>query len=85
MLGPTVHELEQCRARNEFLEREHARLMLVVSEQADTIARGRSTDRMVAELCLSSRGRCEWAEASQRLVDKAVASGQNEEASTDDR
>lgn len=38
MVGPTVHELEQCRARNAFLEGEHARLMLVVSQQADTIA-----------------------------------------------
>jgi hypothetical protein len=42
MIAPVVHELTQLRARNEFLEREHARLMVVVSRQADDLALLRS-------------------------------------------
>jgi hypothetical protein len=38
MVVTDVHEVTQLQARNAHLEREHARLMLVVSEQADMIA-----------------------------------------------
>jgi hypothetical protein len=43
MVSPSVHELSQLRARIDFLEGEHARLMEVTRQQADEIALLRSS------------------------------------------